>query len=345
LSLHWQAAAVANQAIDWAGATRMVSRMVPVTEVPADLTDFIADLRANAYRAGVLAAEVTGLRPIDGRDPAIEPIADIRIVDRAAWAKANIETFAQLLDPVLADRSITRARWFGALDIAAPLALLSPRVLGQFDPFSGRLLVVAPNIVTVGTELGASRPDFALWVCLHEQTHALQMAAAPWIGDIIRDSVQSLMTSVFDRMAANRGLAGLWELSKRRPKTLIDLVLTPEEQAIMDTATGVMSLLEGHADVSMDAVGPGVIPSVATLRTAFEHRRDSHDSPISVLISRLLGLDAKLAQYRQGAAFVRAVTDEVGPDGFAQVWLAPANLPSRAEILEPALWIRRVIRT
>ena len=38
--------------------------------------------------------------------------------------------------------------------------------------------------------------------------------------------------------------------------SLLDLVQTLEQKEVVDRITGVMSLLEGHADVVMDGVGP-----------------------------------------------------------------------------------------
>ena len=53
-------------------------------------------------------------------------------------------------------------------------------------------------------------------------------------------------------------------------------------------------------------------------------------------------LDDKMAQYRNGAHFVRKVIREVGMDGFNKVWVEPAHLPSKAEIDDPKAWLRRV---
>jgi coenzyme F420 biosynthesis associated uncharacterized protein len=102
-----------------------------------------------------------------------------------------------------------------------------------------------------------------------------------------------------------------------------------------------MSLLEGHADVVMDGVGPEVIPSVAEIRRKFTQRRQGVGT-IDRLLRRLLGLDQKMAQYRDGAVFTRAVVDKVGMDGFNAVWAEPGNLPSKAEILAPETWLARV---
>ena len=122
---------------------------------------------------------------------------------------------------------------------------------------------------------------------------------------------------------------------------LAGLFLGPEQKRRVARLTAVMSLLEGHADVVMDEVGPQVVPSVREIRQRFEKRRDGLGI-FDVMIRRLLGMEAKMAQYRTGALFVRGVQDRVGVEGFNAVWAQPENLPSPEEIAEPALWVNRV---
>lgn len=50
----------------------------------------------------------------------------------------------------------------------------------------------------------------------------------------------------------------------------------------------------------------------------------------------------KLAQYVKGGAFVGAVVEQVGMDGFNAVWTSAETLPTRSEIADPASWVRRV---
>ena len=50
---------------------------------------------------------------------------------------------------------------------------------------------------------------------------------------------------------------------------MIDLVQTPESRAVLDRLTALMTLVEGHAEVVMDGVGPQVIPSVDAIRERF----------------------------------------------------------------------------
>jgi len=106
----------------------------------------------------------------------------------------------------------------------------------------------------------------------------------------------------------------------------------------------VMSLLEGHADYVMDGVGPDVVPTVAEIREKFGQRRASGAGRLDQALRKLLGLDAKMRQYRDGERFVRAVVEQVGMDGFNRAWTSPNTLPTKAEIAKPADWVARVHR-
>jgi coenzyme F420 biosynthesis associated uncharacterized protein len=230
----------------------------------------------------------------------------------------------------------------------------------------GRLLLVAPNVLRMERELGADPRQFRLWVCLHEQTHAAQFATAPWLAEHVRGAarwlVESLSADVSGRLAGSAALRDLAEgvvraiteqrhapQAGRRPdleaaaaaSPLIGAVLNPEQRRVFAELSAVMSLLEGHADVMMDAVGTDVLPGVHSIRAAFEGVRGGRGA-VDQVLRRLLGLDLKLAQYRDGAAFVRAVQAAVGVDGFNVVWTRPGFLPMPEEIADPSAWVRRV---
>jgi len=243
------------------------------------------------------------------------------------------------------------------------LALLSGKLLGQFDPFTsagprGRLLLVAPNILAVEREMSAEPADFRLWVALHEQTHALQFAAAPWLAEHLRERASRLLE--LTKQADDDGApGGIGDLVERVTRVLTEAlrdggagldsgpalagVLGREQAEVVKEVGAVMALLEGHADVTMDAVGPAVVPSVAAIRTRFDARRGAVGSPLQRVLRRLLGLDAKLAQYRDGAAFVRAVEKQAGTNAVNAVFSGVEALPSPREISDPRAWVRRVL--
>lgn len=85
-----------------------------------------------------------------------------------------------------------------------------------------------------------------------------------------------------------------------------------------------------------------MVPSVAEIREKFQRRRAGGAGRLDLVIRRLLGMDAKLRQYQDGAVFVRGVVDRVGMDGFNRVWTSPNTLPTREEIHNPGAWVARV---
>jgi uncharacterized protein (DUF2342 family) len=89
----------------------------------------------------------------------------------------------------------------------------------------------------------------------------------------------------------------------------------------------------------MDQGGPDLVPSVAQIRRKFEVRRDSNKK----LITRLLGMDEKLMQYRKGEAFVSNCVNAMGIADFNVVWAGPENLPTTFEIENPTTWRKRIL--
>ncbi len=340
--------------VDWDLAVRIGSRFAGDGPVVGrdEAAAIVDELREGAERSTGLVREFTGL-------VAREHSAPVLVVDRASWVQANADAFATLLAPIVdkltekkPPTGLTAAvgsKVTGA-EVGSVLGFLGSKVLGQFDPFfapDGRLLLVAPNIVHVERELQADPHDFRLWVCLHEETHRVQFTAVPWMRDHLFAQIGKFAETMEPTGMLEDGLARILEgLRNARTKggSLIDVVGTPEQKELLDSLTGVMSLLEGHADVVMDGVGPTVIPSVAKIRASFNERRKGV-GVLDRLLRRVLGLDAKMAQYRDGANFVRAVVDKAGMPGFNVVWEQPEHLPSRAEITNPDAWMARVLRT
>lgn len=333
--------------IDWETAVRVGSRIVgegPV--VPeAEAARAVADLRAGATRSTGLVRDFTGLDAPDGTAPVL-------VVDRPSWVRANAESFATVLGPVVG--SVMSKRTPGVLsravgsrvtgaEVGVLLGFMGSRVLGQFDPFHdshGRLLLVAPNVVHVEREIQADPSDFRLWVCLHEETHRVQFTAVPWMRDHLMSLVEKLAATLTpDAQSFEEGLKAA--VAALRGGNLMEAISNPEQLEVIDAVTGMMSLLEGHADVVMDGVGPEVIPSVQSIRRKFTQRRKGV-GPLDKILRRLLGMDAKMAQYRDGAAFVRHVVDKVGMEQFNAVWAAPEHLPTKAEIHDPDAWVARI---
>jgi coenzyme F420 biosynthesis associated uncharacterized protein len=312
-------------------------------------------------RPGWIKANVGGFRVV------LEPLAD-RLAERSSALPAAGSVFGAV-----------GSRATG-MQAGLILAYLSSRVLGQYELFLppgeggapsanglatngsgngangtatatsasvGRLTLVAPNIVMIERELGVDPHDFRRWVCLHEETHRVQFTSVPWL----RGYVQGMMTefllasdldasAIIDRMRSAAG-AVVGAVRGNESESLIEAMQTPAQRALLDKLTAVMTLVEGHGDYVMDAVGPSVVPSVEDIREKFSHRR-STAGRFEQIFRRVLGIDLKMKQYEQGSLFVSTVVAEAGMAGFNKVWTSPETLPTRAEIENPREWLERV---
>lgn len=328
-------------AVDWPFAAGVGARLARPGPAMTDYTrsQVIDELAGAARAAEPLVREVTGL----GTDGAVP---EAQIVDRAQWIAAAAESMRVMTGGSVDSPGGLGPRVTGA-QTGAVLSYVSSGILGQYDPFraAGELLLVYPNIVAVERQLRVRPTDFRLWVCLHEVTHRVQFSVSPWLSQYMSTALAVLTSESGDDVAAIVGRLAEY-LRGGRHDGMLGLFRAvqgePQRQAL-DQLLALGTLLEGHADHVMDAVGPVAVPSVATIRSRFEERRQRSRSPLQRLLRALLGLDVKLSQYTRGKAFVDAVVGDVGMARFNTIWSSPDTLPLSAEIEEPRRWIDRVL--
>jgi coenzyme F420 biosynthesis associated uncharacterized protein len=337
--------------VDWDLAVRTARRLAPAGPPVsrADAVSAVDELRMLAVRAEEHVRSVTGLVPPGEPEEATG-------VDRPGWAAANIDGFKVVIEP-LAEKlllkspstvGLTAASRITGLQMGTLLAWLSSKVLGQYEVFlpeegTGRLVLVAPNIVETERRLGVDPTDFRMWVALHEVAHRTQFTAVPWLHGHVRSEVRELLdASALDDPAQLIGRLKDAVTQLPRGGSLVELLQTPEQKVVLDRVTAFMSLLEGHAEHVMDGVGPSVVPTVATIRARFDQRRKEGAGLVDRVLRRLLGLDLKALQYAEGKVFVDTAVREVGMTGFNRVWESPQTLPTRDEIRHPMDWVRRV---
>jgi coenzyme F420 biosynthesis associated uncharacterized protein len=358
--------------IDWAVAARTAGTLVP----PGPR---LSARQAKAEAEGLRAAAEESVGHVH-RLTGLEAAKDLRespvlILDRPTWARANTQSFKALLAPTFEHLAATRPEEYATAttavataatgaELGAILAFLGSKVLGQYDPFAalagtartgGRLMLVAPNVAAVRAEINVVPEDFRLWVCLHEQTHRVQFAAAPWLAAHLQEKTTELTSALFDasdslpdrlRAALNSALPGRRDSGEGTPggqAGLLGALQDEDDRARLSHLTAVMSLLEGHANVVMDAVDAEVVETVKTIRRRFT-ARGQRRSPLERFVRRLIGMDAKMRQYADGQKFVDAAVAELGMDGFNVVWDDPALLPTEAELHAPQRWIARMRR-
>ena len=289
-------------------------------------------------------------------------------VSRADWARANLVAFRQLyghIEAALGERIRPHegnlGEGLGALvnraiatrQIAFVLGYLGTRVLGQYDIAllsaevrPGQLLFVEENIRATAQSLRVPVDDFRVWVALHETTHAFEFEAHPWLRPYLAERMERQIAGFIDdsRLLSVNGLGQLVRRWRTRGGGgLLESLLDPEQRRIFRETQTLMSLLEGFGDWVMDRVGASFLPDVALLRERFEARRGQPRRGLDGVVSRLMGMDLKLAQYRRGERFVAGVATAAGPGAVARLWDGPESLPTEAELGDPGAWVRRVV--
>lgn len=343
-------------AVDWQFAATVGRRLARPGPPSSDYTrrQVIDELVGAAAKAEPLVRDVTGL-VAGGFDTGQVPAA--RIVDRPEWVAAAAESMRVMMNGAEKPRGF-HGPGHGA-QTGAVLAYVSSGILGQYDPFAtdngaraGCLLLVYPNVIAVERQLRIEPSDFRLWVCLHEVTHRVQFTANPWLPDYMSQALGLLTRDAGDDLkevvsrladyARNRGNPAS-DANSAGILGLVRAVQSEPQRHALDQLLVLGTLLEGHADHVMDAVGPIAVPSVATIRRRFDERRHRKQPPLQRLLRALLGLDAKLSQYTRGKAFVDHVVGQVGMARFNAIWTGPETLPLPIEIEEPQRWIDRVL--
>ena len=310
-----------------------------------------------------LVADATGLRSLAGP-------ARARVTDRAGWVDANIASFRRLLRPVLSrlgERlAKTSATPFGRVvqpvgsavtgaQLGALLGWMSTRVLGQYDLLlieeerpdeQDIVYYVGPNILSLEERFGFPPREFRLWIALHEVTHRAQFTGVPWMRDHFLQLVEGTVAAADpDPKRFLDAIKKAMELVREHRNPLDDgimaLLATPEQAKTLDQVQGMMSLLEGHGDITMDRAGAGHVPSAARFGRVLRQRRQEAKGPVK-LRQQAIGLDAKLRQYELGERFIEAVEAAGGPALLARVWEGPDRLPSIEEIRQPDKWIGRM---
>src|SRR5499427_2427522 len=347
--------------IDWDVAISTGVRWVrPGPQVSlADARAVVEELRELASTVAEPVHEVTGMF-------SAEDVGRVAVVDRPGWIRANVDGFRVVLDP-LAQHLRERGRAPDPGSVVATvgsrvtgmqagliLAYLAGRVLGQYELFlppdpdtpdkaapAGRLTLVAPNILMVERELGVDPHDFRRWVCLHEETHRTQFTAVPWLRGYVQEQMTDFLlaseldpATILNRLrSAADAVAGAVR-GNGHADSLIEAIQTPQQREILDRLSSVMTLVEGHGDYVMDAVGPQVVPTVADIRAKFNASR-TNAGRVEQTIRRILGIDLKMKQYAQGSRFVKTVVEEARMDTFNRVWTSPETLPLKEELEDP----------
>ncbi len=339
--------------IDWVRAEQVA--IAVAARRPAARSTLSVDQIASVDVVEAAVEAVTGLRPAHGP-------ATVQFVDRPTWIRANLASFRTMLAPLL-DRWQQKlpangtaagfSRQVAGAEMGALLGWMSTRVLGQYDMLVGRspdddaVYLVAPNLAAVEHRYGFDPGEFRTWVMLHELTHRAQFTGVPWMRDhftsLVDESlsfadpdpaalVTALRSALRDRRSAGQQV---------RDGGVMSMLAPPEQRAVMARIAGLMSLLEGHGDVTMTRAAGDLVPNADRFERILRERR-RNANPLSRTVLRLAGIEAKLNQYAAGVRFIDAIEGAKGLRVVDRCWERPEHLPSLDEIRQPSLWLERM---
>lgn len=345
--------------VDWEFAQRVASKIASRREPERSYhyATLEPDFERFTAEAEELVAAETGLRSQSGA-------ARARVADRPMWINANINSFQRLLRPVTdkLEAKTSNSRFSGAMgrvggmEVGILLGWMSSRVLGQYDLLiiedenpedQDIVYYVGPNVMALERKHGFPPEEFRLWLALHEVTHRAQFTGVPWLREHFLGLVGKTIDAVDpDPQVFKDAVKRILEGRKKGEDVLADgglpaLLASPEQREVLNQISGMMSLLEGHGDVTMDRAGAERIPSAERFSSTLRARRNSAKG-INRIFQKIIGMEAKLNQYQAGERFIAAVEESGGPGLLDRAWEGPENLPSMDEIRTPQLWIDRM---
>ncbi len=349
--------------VDW-GTARRIAVFVAGREPLSDsylAASLDADFASLTSEAEMLVAEHTGLHA-PGR-------ATARVLDRHDWVDSNLTSMRALLDPLMQRFGAKLARSplapvsrrVAAGELGALLGYLSQRVLGQYDllvpdggtgedaasPASGdAVYYVGANILSLEKRFAFRPRDFRLWIAIHEVTHRAQFTGVPWMREYFLSLVRQAFELVDpDPRTVLRAVSNAVDEMRagRNPLDeggLVALFASPEQRGVLGRVQALMSVLEGHGNVVMDDLGRLHVAGQERMSRVLQQRRKS--GGLTSALHKMLGIEQKMRQYEIGEKFVRGVMAAGGPHAIDAVWESADNLPTQAELDEPASWLARV---
>jgi coenzyme F420 biosynthesis associated uncharacterized protein len=208
---------------------------------------------------------------------------------------------------------------------------------------------VGGNVLALEKRFAFRPRDFRLWIAIHELTHRAQFTGVPWMRAYYLSLVEGALSSIDpDPRRLVQALARATEEFRngRNPLDdggLVALLASDEQRGALANVQALMSLVEGHGNAVMNAIGREHVAGQARMARVLQARRQS--SGVTAFVQKLVGLESKMRQYEVGEAFVAAVEREAGPRAIDAAWRGPECLPSIDELSRPLDWLARVDAT
>ena len=184
------------------------------------------------------------------------------------------------------------------------LGWMGGRVLGQYDLLvrrddadaatTARCTSSARTWPSLEQRFGFDPTEFRTWVLVHELTHRAQFTGVPWMREPLHRPGRRAARRDRPRPDALLGaLRDAWRQPDEARQQVRDsgvagLIASPEQRAVIGRIGGLMSLLEGHGDVTMNRAAGDLVPHAERFARVLAERR-KRGNPLSRLVLRLTG--------------------------------------------------------
>ncbi len=347
--------ALAADPVDW-NTARRVARSLSGKDPLADsyLRDAMHDdFALVTSEAEDMVAQFTGLHA--------PGIAQGGVVDRGGWIDANLASMRRLLGPlthkfgarVTATPFAPIGKHAAGAEMGALLGYMSQRVLGQYDLLVPEetntgdvVFYVGPNVLSLEQRFAFRPRDFRRWIAIHEITHRAQFTAVPWLRPYFMSLVERTFGMVDpDPRTLIRGVARAAEALSRGKNPfdeagLLGVFASDEQRSVLGDVQALMSLLEGHGNYVMNALGRQHVYGVERMERVLQARRETKG--IAGQLQKMMGIEMKLRQYAVGEKFLDDVVARAGIGAIDAAWTSAEALPTLDELNDAPRWLARM---
>lgn len=306
--------------------------------------------------------------------PSPPRVATVRALTPARWAE-RATSLREIVDPLAAKVAAAMSEQAGSMGPETEAAMLAPvlqqmapvflgiqagvalgslatTILGSYDlplPLAeeGTVDIVVPAVDAVASAYDLNRDETRLWVALHQSAHRIVFEAIPGVSAhffaLFHNYVSALdvdLSGAFDRLQS---------LDMTSPDRLRDAMEqegffglndSPQTRAALERVQRLLALIEAFADRAVEEASVR-LPTASRIAEAMARRR-ADTPPGERMFAAFVGLDIEAEQIRAADAFCRGVLTTAHWPALLRLWDDPENIPTDAELVEPAVWLARV---
>ena len=126
-----------------------------------------------------------------------------------------------------------------------------------------------------------------------------------------------------------------------REAGVVGMLATPEQRLALSKHPGMMSLLEGHGDVTMDRAGAAEVPGAARFSRVLHERRTQARGLAKLMSASSSGSTPRCASTPRASSSSSRWRTRAARRCWPGCWEGPEWLPTLEEIRDPGLWVAR----